>query len=195
MRLPVIAVLAAALAACSQPVTGADWQLDAAASHLDFVSIKAGDVAEGHSFTGLSGSVEAGGLAVLIIDLDTVETGIEIRNERMREHFFQTADFPQARVTTTLDLAALADLEVGERRPLALDAVLDLHGVSVNLEAEVMVTDIDGRNVLVESRGPVLLHTDDFGFADGLATLQELANLPSITPVAPVTFSLVFTRG
>ena len=195
MRLPVILSLATALAACSQPVTGADWQLDVAVSHLGFVSIKAGDVAETHGFSGLSGSVTADGQAVLIIDLDTVETGIDIRNDRMREHLFQTSDFPQARVTTTLDLAALADLDVGDRRALTLDAVLDLHGVAVNLDAAVFVTGIDGRQVLVESRGPILLHMDDFGLTDGLATLQDLAGLASITPVSPVSFSLVFTRG
>ncbi|OLF77755.1 hypothetical protein AWH62_03525 [Maricaulis sp. W15] len=195
MRLPALLSLVALLAACSQPVTGADWRLDSEASHLGFVSIKSGDVAEAHHFTGLRGSVDGQGRAELVIDLDTVATGIDIRNERMREHFFETGEFPQARITTTLDLAALADLDIGERRPLTLEAVIDLHGASANIQADVMVTDIDGHNVLVESHGPVLLHTADFGLTDGLATLQDLAGLPSITPVTPVTFSLVFTRG
>jgi polyisoprenoid-binding protein YceI len=195
MRLPAILACLSLVAACSAPVASGDWQLDTERSTLSFVSIKSGEIAEAHSFSGLSGSVTTDGRAELVIDLDTVETGIDIRNERMREHLFQTDRFATARVTTTLDLAALADLGVGERRSLTLPAVLDLHGMRLDLEADVTVTDIDGRQVLVESRAPVMVHVEDFGLAGGLATLQELAGLPSITPVSPVSFSLLFTRG
>lgn len=195
MRLPAILACLSLVAACSAPVASGDWQLDTERSTLSFVSIKSGEIAEAHSFSGLSGSVATDGRAELVIDLDTVETGIDIRNERMREHLFQTDRFATARVTTTLDLAALADLGVGERRSLTLPAVLDLHGMRLDLEADVTVTDIDGRQVLVESRAPVMVHVEDFGLAGGLATLQELAGLPSITPVSPVSFSLLFTRG
>ncbi|BDW99353.1 YceI family protein [Maricaulis maris] len=195
MRLPAILACLSLVAACSAPVASGDWQLDTERSTLSFVSIKSGEIAEAHSFSGLSGSVTTDGRAELVIDLDTVETGIDIRNERMREHLFQADRFATARVTTTLDLAALADLGVGERRSLTLPAVLDLHGMRLDLEADVTVTDIDGRQVLVESRAPVMVHVEDFGLAGGLATLQELAGLPSITPVSPVSFSLLFTRG
>lgn len=195
MRLPAILACLSLVAACSAPVASGDWQLDTERSTVSFVSIKSGEIAEAHSFSGLSGSVTTDGRAELVIDLDTVETGIDIRNERMREHLFQTDRFATARVTTTLDLAALADLGVGERRSLTLPAVLDLHGMRLDLEADVTVTDIDGRQVLVESRAPVMVHVEDFGLAGGLATLQELAGLPSITPVSPVSFSLLFTRG
>lgn len=195
MRLPALLACLSLVAACSAPVASGDWQLDTERSTLSFVSIKSGEIAEAHSFSGLSGSVATDGRAELVIDLDTVETGIDIRNERMREHLFQTDRFATARVTTTLDLAALADLGVGERRSLTLPSVLDLHGMRLDLEADVTVTDIDGRQVLVESRAPVMVHVEDFGLAGGLATLQELAGLPSITPVSPVSFSLLFTRG
>ena len=198
MRLPALLACLSLVAACSAPVASGDWQLDTERSTLSFVSIKSGEIAEAHSFSGLSGLVATDGRAELVIDLDTVETGIDIRNERMREHLFQTDRFATARVTTTLDLAALADLGVGERRSLTLPAVLDLHGMRLDLEADVTVTDIDGRQVLVESRAPVMVHVEDFGLAGGLATLQELAGLPSITPVSPVSpvsFSLLFTRG
>jgi hypothetical protein len=137
----------------------------------------------------------ADGQAELVIDLATIETGIGIRNERMREHLFEIERFADARVTATLDLAALADLGAGERRALTLDAALDLHGVAMEIEAEVIVSEIDGRSILVESRSPVIIDAADHDLIDGLATLQDLAGLPSITPVVPVTFSLVFARS
>jgi polyisoprenoid-binding protein YceI len=198
MRPIVIASLLGLLslsAACSQPAASGDWRLDGERSRLSFVSIKSGEIAEAHSFSGLSGTVAPDGAAELVIDLATVETGIDIRNERMRDHLFEIDRFAEARVTTALDLVALADLDVGERRSLELDATLSLHGQSIDIITPVIVTDIDGRHILVESAAPVLLHIEDFGLAEGLATLQELANLPSITPVSPVSFSLYFTRG
>jgi len=191
------ALLPAALlvAACSQSAAqGSDWQLDAGASALNFVSIKSGSIAETHHFGDISGSVAEDGTAELLIALDSVETGIEIRNERMREHFFQTGEYPQARLTAQIDLAALTGLEPGQRTTLPLQGTLELHGVSLPVETEVTVTDLNGERVLVETAQPVLLHVNDFGLADGLATLQDLAGLPSITPVVPVTASLVFER-
>ncbi|MBO6764410.1 MAG: YceI family protein [Maricaulis sp.] len=99
------------LAACAQPAAqGNDWQLDRETSSVGFVSIKSGEIAEAHHFTNLTGSVAEDGTAELLIALDSVETGIEIRNERMREHFFQTGEYPQARLTAQIDLAALTGL-------------------------------------------------------------------------------------
>lgn len=193
MRLALTALFASLAASCSQADTASPWQLDGDRSSLAFVSIKSGDIAETHRFYGLTGSVMPDGRAELVIDLATVETGIDIRNERMREHLFETGRFADARVTSTLDLGALADLGTGERRAVTLSATLDLHGVTVDIEAEVMVTGIDGQAVLVESRMPVLIHAADHDLVAGLLTLQDLAGLPSITPVVPVTFSLIFT--
>ncbi len=183
------------LAACAQPAAqGNDWQLDGETSSVGFVSIKSGEIAEAHHFTTLAGSVAEDGSAELLIALDSVETGIDIRNERMREHLFQTGEYPQARLTAQIDLAALEGLEPGQRTTLPLQGTLELHGVSLPVETEVTVTDLNGERVLVETTQPVLLHADDFGLTDGLATLQDLAGLPSITPVVPVTASLVFER-
>ena len=188
--LPVLAVATA----CSQPAAQGDWTLDAEASQLNFVSIKSGDIAEVHHFSGLSGSVSEDGTAELVIDLATVETGIVIRNERMREHLFQTDTYPQARLTAEIDLAALYDLAPGDQTELTLDGVLDLHGVQIPVIADVLVSDLNGSRVIVSTQGPVMIHAEDFNLQAGLDTLQELAGLPSITPAVPVTATLIFQR-
>lgn len=188
--LPVLAVATA----CSQPAAQGDWTLDAEASQLNFVSIKSGDIAEVHHFSGLSGSVSEDGTAELVIDLATVETGIVIRNERMREHLFQTDTYPQARLTAEIDLAALYDLAPGDQTELTLDGVLDLHGVQLPISADVLVSDLNGSRVIVSTQGPVMIHAEDFNLQAGLDTLQDLAGLPSITPAVPVTATLVFQR-
>lgn len=179
----------------SMPLTGSAWQLDVETSYLSFVSIKSGDIAEVHRFTGLSGSVSPEGQAELIVFLDTVETGIDIRNERMREHLFQTGTWPEARITTQLNPAPFASMEAGDRLTLPLTFNIDLHGQSLDVDADVIITAIDGGEVLVETAAPVLIHAADFQLTEGLATLQDLASLPSITPVVPVTVSLAFQRS
>ena len=73
------------------PATWADWTLDNAGSRLSFVSIKATNVAEVHTFDALSGSVGGDGHARVVIQLASVNTLIPIRDERMREMLFQTA--------------------------------------------------------------------------------------------------------
>ncbi|TAD81964.1 MAG: YceI family protein [Sphingomonadales bacterium] len=177
------------------PVTEGAWSLDPAASRLAYVSIKAGEVAENNRFDTLSGSVVADGTASLAIDLASVDTGVEIRNERMREVFFGVADNPAANVTAKLDPKAFAGLAVGQSVLRPLTASVTIKGASADVETEVMVTRIAEDRVLVVTAAPVIVSTDMFGLTDELGELRALAQLPSITPAVPVTFSLTFKRG
>ncbi len=63
----------------------AEWELDNSQSAVNFVSIKNGSVGEVHSFASLVGYIGAAGNVQLTINLDSVETLIAVRNERMRE--------------------------------------------------------------------------------------------------------------
>jgi len=191
---------ALALAACSQApaeppaLTGTQWTLDNEASELSYVTIKSGEIAEANSFEGLSGSVAADGTASVTIDLASVSTGIDIRDERMREVFFVVTDNPSATVTAQIDPAAFEALAIGESAQTTLDATLSLKGIEAPLSAEVTVTRAGADKVLAVSNAPVIIDASRFELIDGLGQLQELANLPSITPVVPVSFALTFTR-
>ena len=188
------------LAACSgassepTPLAQGSWSVDAAASSLSYVSVKAGEIAEANSFSGLSGSVTAEGAASLEIDLATVETKVDIRNERMRDIFFEVAQFPTATVTAQIDPAAFEALGVGESTVQPLEATLSVKGVETSVETKVSVTRTGEDDVLVTSVEPVIVYADALELTDGLATLQELAGLPSIAPVVPVSFSIAFER-
>lgn len=177
------------------PVTESAWTLDPAASRLAYVSIKAGEVAENNRFDTLAGSVAADGTASLSIDLASVDTGVDIRNERMREVFFGVADNPAANVTAKLDPKAFAGLTVGQSVLRPLTAEVTIKGVSADVETEVLVTRTAEDRVLVVTAAPVIVSTDMFGLTDELGELRAMAQLPSITPAVPVTFTLSFTRG
>ncbi|MEE4204642.1 MAG: YceI family protein [Erythrobacter sp.] len=202
MMRPFSALLAVplALAACAQvpaepsPLAEGAWSVDAAASSLSYVSVKAGEIAEANSFSGLSGSVSPEGAANLEIDLATVETKVDIRNERMREIFFEVAQFPKATVSAQIDPAAFTALKVGESTVQPLAATLALKGVETPLETEVRVTRIAEDRVLATSVEPVIVDAGTLELTDKLAQLQEIAGLPSITPAVPVTFTIAFQR-
>jgi hypothetical protein len=176
------------------PLAGSAWTLDPAASRLSYVSIKAGEVAEANRFDRLSGAIAADGSANLDIDLASVNTGVDIRNERMREIFFEVAGNPKAVVTTKLDPAAFARLTVGQTLIRPLKATVALKGATSEIETEVLVTRVSADRVIVVPTAPVIVSTDMFGLTDELGELRALAQLPSITPAVPVTFTLAFTR-
>ena len=200
------AILALGLAACAEQaadapeatepalVTEGTWTLDPAASRLSYVSIKAGEIAENNRFETLSGTVAADGTAEVSIDLSSVNTGVDIRNERMRDIFFQVADNPAAVVTAKLDPAAFAGLAVGQSITRPLTATIALKGIESGIETEVLVTRAAADRVTVVPTAPVLISTDMFELTDELGELRSLAQLPSITPAVPVTFTLSFKR-
>jgi polyisoprenoid-binding protein YceI len=177
------------------PVTEGAWALDPAGSRLAYVSIKAGEVAEANRFDTLSGSVAADGTATLDIDLASVNTGVDIRNERMLEIFFAVAENPKATVTAKLDPAAFAGLVVGQSLTRGMTANVTIKGASSDVETEVVVTRVADDRVTVVPTAPVIISTDMFGLTDELGELRALAQLPSITPAVPVTFNLSFRRG
>jgi polyisoprenoid-binding protein YceI len=203
------AVLALGLVACAEqggdapkdaateaaPLIEGSWALDPTGSRLSYVSIKAGEIAEANRFDKLTGSVAADGTATLDIDLASVNTGVDIRNERMREIFFQVADNPKASVTAKLDPAAFAGLAVGQSLTRPLKATVALKGATSEVETEVLVTRVSADRVTVVPTAPVIISTDMFGLTDELGELRALAQLPSITPAVPVTFTLAFNRS
>ncbi len=194
-----VASLALSIAGCSQgpaeapPLAGA-WTVDSQASHLSYVTVKADEIAEINEFTSLSGSVTAEGAATIEIELASVSTGIDIRNERMREVFFNVVENPTATVTAQVDPAAFSTLAVGASVNYPLEATLSLAGVERAIATELSVTRTAENRVLAVSTDPVIINTDSYGLSDGLAQLQELAGLPSITPVTPVTFAIAFEQ-
>ena len=172
--------------------TRADWVLDSDASTLSFISTKAVNIAEIHSFAMLEGTVDDDGAVRDSIDLASVETGIDIRDDRMREMLFETGSFSRATLTAMVDTEMLESLSVGESHSAAIEGQLALHGETVPLTFEVVVTRTGESGLLVASRKPVVVNAPLFGLAEGVERLREVAGLPSISNAVPVSFVLAF---
>jgi len=190
-------LFALALAACSQgtPVTGSAWQLNGEASDLTFVSVKNGDVAEVSRFGAFSGQVDADGNAGLVINPASVETYVDIRNERLRDIFFNVAEFAEIRVNTSVAPDLFEDLVAGQSVDTELELSVTLRGTARTVYAPVTVTRAGADRMLVVSREPALVDVRDFGLEAPVETLRGIAGLNSITPVFPVSAYLVFERA
>ncbi|WP_281826639.1 YceI family protein [Jannaschia rubra] len=189
MRLP-FAVL---LALFPLPVA-ADWTLSGDASTLAFVSIKNGRTAETHGFTDLTGTVSDAGEVEISIPLASVETSSRVYGERMKAFLFRVAHFPEATVTGTVDMDALALMADGTRRTALIDLTLTANGRTAEYPAEVSVTRIGEDAVTVGTTRPVIVDARDLGYEDGIEKLRALANLDAIASAVPVTFDLMFKR-
>ena len=173
----------------------ADWMLEKGPSSLNFVSVKNNAIAEAHTFTKLHGSVDAAGVATVSIDLDSVETLIPIRNERIRGLLLTTAEFPMATVSSNLDLTPMLALAAGEYLQMDLTLKLGLHGVEATKTVAVSLFRLSEQTFQVNSIKPLMINAADFGLTAGIEALREIANLQSITPTVPVSFSMVFRQA
>ncbi|MEN9018110.1 MAG: YceI family protein [Hellea sp.] len=181
------------LVACqSKPLTA--WNLLSSESKINYVSVKNNDLMENNSFEIFEGFVGLDGKAELIIDLNSVNTNNDIRDERMREILFKTETHPFAKITALLDLSDYEKLSIGSSLVKNLDFNFSFQGLSSTYEAKIEVYRLSVNKVLVKSVEPIFIYGDDYDLYPGLQKLQKLAGLDSITPVVPVIVSLIFER-
>ena len=171
------------------------WMLNPTESRVSFVSVKQGTTGEVHYFTEAQGAVSNQGTVSLSIDTTSVETGIDVRNERMVDYLFQSAVFPTATLSMKIDMEQLSEMEVGETRQVFVTGSLSLVGQSGDVEAELLVSRIAEDKVLVATLQPVVVQAETFDLIAGIDTLRELAELSSISAAVPVSAVLVFVKN
>lgn len=171
----------------------ADWEVSRA-SRVSYVSIKNNAIAEHNTFSGVTGSVNKKGELRVSIDLSTVQTQVEIRNERMRDLFFEVAQYPTATVSTQLFAEELAQLDSGAPLQMVKPFKLTLHGVEAEVEAHIRVLAV-GDRAWVTTLQPILISAADFGLGEGVNTLRKLAGLDAIASVIPVSVDLRFRKN
>lgn len=173
----------------------AAWKLDNEHSVVSFISVKKSDVAEVHHFNKVAGIVE-GDIAQLTIDLATVDTNIAIRDQRMQDYLFEVDQpaFSQAQFKTTLTAGTLSAINVGEFKTLTVDGEINLHGENQTVNLKVLVAKLTDKKVVISSLKPIIIQAEQFALVDGIAKLQALAGLPSISNAVPVSFVLVFEQ-
>ncbi|AWA38313.1 YceI family protein [Pseudomonas sp. 22105] len=180
------------LGAAALPVQ-ANWYLDGESSRLSFVSTKNANVSEVQRFLVLHGKVDPDGRAEVEVELDSINSGIPLRDERMRKELFQIEQFPEATITTQIDLRPINDLAPGAQLELRLPLTVNLHGKQHEYPAELLATRLDDRRFQVVTLEPLVISAEDFDLLPGLESLRNLAGLSAISLSVPVGAVLIFT--
>jgi OOP family OmpA-OmpF porin len=188
------AALAAVLSLASPQAFAADpaWLLDPSASILTYQSVKKNTIVETNTIRNISGRIEPDGSAKVEFDLDSVDTGVDLRNVRMRFLFFETYKYPIATMTVKVDPAAFAELPTKRRMTVPLTFTLNLHGVDKELKGDAIVTQLTDTSVSVASKAPIIVKVEDFGLLPNIEKLQQAANVTNIVPTASVSYDFVF---
>lgn len=184
-----LALLFILTSACTLKQPESDWQSNSwslipAQSQLSFVTTKNKTISEEHTLKFKSGMFDDSAFK-LTIDLNTIDTQIPIRDQRMKEMLFKTDDFPLATITGQIP----AGLRLGETTELTF--VIDLHGIQQEMLAKVMIQQVDGQ-LVVTNFEPITVNAKDFDLDHGVNELTRVAQLQSINYEVLVDFKLVF---
>jgi hypothetical protein len=155
----------------------ANWHLDGESSRLSFVTGKNGNIAEVNRFLVLHGKVDRKGAAELSIEMDSVSSGIPLRDERLRDNLFEVERFAEGTVQAQIDLGPIN---------------VTVHGQTHSYDTLLLATRLDERRFQVVTLEPLVLRAEHFGLLPGLQTLRKLAGLKSINPSVPVSAVLIF---
>ncbi len=201
----ILAVSAAALvAACAHaPDTtssaGRAYQVDNALSSIQFVTTKAGQpgvggISEVQSFKRFSGGLGADGRVSFDIDLASVDTGVGIRDDRLRTMLFNVQLMPQARFEARLDPALTRALSQGAPSDIDLKGTLTLAGQSKPVDAKLRLTRLAGGALQVSTRAPIVIDANQYGMKAGVEAMREVMGLNFLASAAPVSFTLVLNE-
>jgi len=191
MRIITITLAAAAL--ITAPVQAA-WKLDSEKSMISFVSTKAINAAEVHKFGEMTGGIDDTGQVSLSISLDSVDTAIELRDERMREMLFETDQYSAAMVGAKVDADAIASMEPGSSTRMTIEGEVSLHGIDRVMPMSVIVVRSGDHGLVVSSAQPIIVNASQFRLVEGVQKLTEVAGLPNISTAVPVSFVLTFVE-
>jgi hypothetical protein len=168
------------------------WKSVDADSSVAFGSVKKDTVGEVHHFEHVNGTGNKAGEVEISIDLTSVETNIDIRNERMMKYVF--GDAAQATLSGSVDMEAVMGLAVGETMIADFEGKLSLLAQTAYVDAEMLVARLSETRVLVSTADFIMLETEELGVNAGVDKLMELAKLPGITRVTPVSVRMVFEK-
>lgn len=168
----------------------ADWVLVSNNSSFTIGTTKNESVTEIHKFLKLDGFVQNNGDARVMVNLLSVDTGIEIRDERMQAMLFSTAT--QAIYSSTLDMETLGQIKAGKSKEFQLQGTLEMNGQSTRVPVTTKITRLHSGSYQVETVSANKIDVGQFGFSSGIEQLRAIANLKKISPVVTFEFKLEF---
>ena len=168
----------------------ADWTAVYENSVITFVSTKQSHIREVHQIQSFDVSIVEQKQITIQLDLSSIESGIPIRNERMRDMLFDVANFRYA--TLSFSLPESLDSISGTQR-VQLDADLELKGKSATIQLDLLLTANDNL-VTASLLKPVIVTAQQFELQEGVDALKKIAGLTSIGYSVPVQATITLKK-
>jgi OOP family OmpA-OmpF porin len=195
LALAMLALVIGPTRADAQAFLNEDWVLDPAQSNVYMQTEKLEHKIEKHRFTSLEGNVSKNGDASIKIDLNSIDTGVDLRNVRMRFLLFETFKYPYAVITAKIDRSKLSDLTSQSRISYVLRAHVDMHGIVKDLDIPVEIGRVNDNTISVSTIEPVQVSGETFDLMGGLGKLSDAMGGIRIVPSASFSFDLAFGSG
>ncbi|GMQ23691.1 YceI family protein [Algoriphagus sp. oki45] len=106
------------------------------------------------------------------LDLNTLDTGIGLRDKHMRENYLETEKFPFAEFTGKME--PIPALETGKSYPVKAKGKFKIHGVEREITVEGTLTQRNDQSLQLQSEFVILL--DDYQIDIPKLVFYELAS-------------------
>ena len=162
------------------PSTGEDTVYFRSQAKLEFIEGKTNLIEGSFQASPDSLSGQVGG--TLRVDLRTLKTWIDMRDEHMRERHLQTDSFPYAYFQITGITGLPSQLPVGQLAKGTATGMFYIHGGKRKIEAILEVTRVKGGggDETLAIRTKFTLHLDDYGIPRPKALFLKLAEAVDI---------------
>lgn len=180
--------LAIAVLAISPSLYAAGYVVDEANSNVNFSVTKVQYVIEPAEFKKVSGTVSASGEVEIEVDINSVYSNNNIRDNRLVNMFFQTEMFPTAVISGEVDPKVF-----NSKQPqrMKIPAVLEWFDHTEEITLDVLVAPVSNGGLVVTSMSPNIIDAKKFGVpSDHLEALRNVCNKISIADKAAVNFVL-----
>lgn len=117
------------------------------------------------------------------VDLNTLKTGIGLRDSHMRENYLETDKFPFAEFTGKME--SMPDLAEGEKKPVKAVGIFKIHGIEREIEVLGFLTKIQNGKIELETSFDILL--SDYNIPIPKLVFYELAEEQKVTIKATLT--------
>ena len=172
----------------------ASWLVNPKNSIIQFDStkiLKTGKkITEPNTLSSVKGRIDQQGRFDIDIDLDSLETHIPIRNDRVKKYFFHTERQRYAKIRGELSPKNLKLLNSFDGEVTTTQAfTLNINGVQLPVTGEFIFNHTD-KNTSIQSSKPIVLSIQDLHAESGLYKLIRLAGLDTISFEVPVKVNL-----
>ena len=172
----------------------AAWIINPSNSIIQFDStkvLKTGKkITESNTLSSVKGNIDQQGRFDIDIDLDSLETNIPIRNERVKKYLFHTERQRYAKIRGELsskNLRLLNSFDVESTTTQSF--TLNINGVQLPITGEFVFNHM-GDKTSIRSSKPIILSIQDLHAESGLYKLIRLAGLDTISFEVPVKVNL-----